>query len=52
MWASGLWCLLLIIFRIVLDPIMLFVIKSSVLLWMNFFLREFEFIVTNVLGDV
>ena len=59
LWASGLGCLLLMIFLIVLDPFVLFVIKSSVLLRVNFFLGQFEFdntivfcVVANKMGDV
>ena len=37
LWASGLGCLLLIIFLIVLDPFLFCVMKSSVVLCVNFF---------------
>ena len=43
LWASGLGCLLLIIFLIVLDPFLFSVIKSSVVLCVNFFCGSLSF---------
>ena len=52
--ASGLGCLLLIIFLIVLDPFLFSVIKSSVVLCVNFFCGSFSFLtpVSKILEGV